>query len=142
LNTPESDKYETTFKSWNDVSELYHDRFSTETLYNDTYDQLCDFIEKNVKLLEIGCGPGNMTKYLLEKRPDLKIKGIDVAPKMIELARQINPQAKFEVMDARDISKLNEKFDAIVSGFCMPYLSDEDSSRLILDCAALLKAII
>jgi len=52
---------------------------------NDTYDFICNSIDKpNAKLLEIGCGPGNITKYLIAKRPDFDIFGIDIAPNMIE----------------------------------------------------------
>ena len=108
-------------------------------LYDDSYDLFCTQIEKpNPSILEIGCGPGNITKYLLSKRPDFKIEAIDVAPNMIKLAKENNPTVKFEVMDCRKIDKLTEKFDGIICGFCMPYLSKKDCSKLIKDSFQLL----
>ncbi|CAD0007336.1 class I SAM-dependent methyltransferase [Flavobacterium chungangense] len=92
----------------------------------------------NQKVFEIGCGPGNITKYLLQKRPDLKVTGIDIAPKMIELAKINNPSADFKIMDTRKLNELNEKFDAIMCGFCLPYLSESDCSKLIKDSAQIL----
>jgi 2-polyprenyl-3-methyl-5-hydroxy-6-metoxy-1,4-benzoquinol methylase len=108
-------------------------------VYNDSYDAFLELIVKtNASVLEVGCGPGNITKYLLTKRTDLKIKGIDISEHMIELARKNNPTAEFEKMDCRQIDSLNKKYDAIVCGFCMPYLSNTDCIKLIADCKNLL----
>jgi cyclopropane fatty-acyl-phospholipid synthase-like methyltransferase len=82
-------------------------------------------------LLEIGCGPGNITQYLLSRRPDFDIFGIDIANNMIELARINNPTASFAVMDCREIKKIEEKYDGIIGGFCLPYLSLNESKDLI-----------
>jgi len=133
------DKYKRTFESWNKVASLYEEHFMDLDLYNDTYDAFCEAIEKiNPKILEIGCGPGNITKYVLSKRPDFDLEGIDIAPNMIELAKKNNPNATFRVMDSRDIDQLKTKYDGIICGFCIPYLSKSDCSKLIKDTKNLL----
>ncbi len=133
------DIYKETFETWNKIASLYQDKFMDLDLYNDTYDFVCDSIDKaNPKILEIGCGPGNITKYLLSKRPDFDIFGIDIAPNMIELASKSNPTANFAVMDSRQIDEIKTKYDGIVCGFCLPYLSQSDSQKLIGDCYNLL----
>ena len=133
------DRYRITFQTWNKIASQYQDKFMDLDLYNDTYDLFCQQMENtNPKILEIGCGPGNITKYMLSKRPDFNIQGIDIAPNMIELASKNNPKANFTVMDSRQISKLKTKFDAIICGFCLPYLSSLDTINLIKDCTNLL----
>ncbi|OXG06983.1 methyltransferase family protein [Flavobacterium araucananum] len=133
------DPYTESFKIWNKIASLYQDRFMDLDLYNATYDFVCNSMDKTEpKILEIGCGPGNITKYLLSKRPDFDIFGIDIAPKMIELAKKNNPTARFSVMDSRKIDQIKEKYDAIVCGFCLPYLSQADSQKLISDSYKLL----
>ena len=133
------DRYKETFETWNKVSSLYQDKFMDLDLYNDTYDFICNnVIKNNPKLLEIGCGPGNITKYLLSKRPDFDIFGIDIAPNMIKLAKKNNPTARFAIMDSRQIDDIKTNFDGIVCGFCLPYLSQTDSLKLITDCYNLL----
>ncbi|MEZ4837553.1 trans-aconitate 2-methyltransferase [Flavobacterium sp.] len=133
------DSYQETFATWNKVASRYQELFMPLDLYNETYDFICHSMPKdNSKLLEIGCGPGNITKYLLSKRPDFYIYGIDIAPNMIELARKNNPSAQFSVMDCRQIDTLQTTYDAIICGFCLPYLSQEDTGKFIHDCAALL----
>jgi 2-polyprenyl-3-methyl-5-hydroxy-6-metoxy-1,4-benzoquinol methylase len=134
------DRYQETFETWNKVAELYQDKFMNLPLYNDTYDIFTNFLTKAnfSSILEIGCGPGNITKYLLTNNSNLKIKGIDISENMIELARKNNPSAEFELMDCRDIHSLDNKFDAIVCGFCIPYLSQSDCLKMIVDCKNLL----
>ncbi|MCK6607678.1 MAG: class I SAM-dependent methyltransferase [Flavobacterium sp.] len=126
------DRNRETFDTWNNIASLYQDKFMNLDLYNDTYDFICKAIAMpNAKLLEIGCGPGNITKYLLSQRPDFDIFGIDIAPNMIELAKKNNPTANFAVMDSREIKNLDKKYDGIIVGFCLPYLSPTESNELI-----------
>ena len=133
------DRYKETFETWNKVASLYQDKFMDLDLYNETYDFVCNSIEKkNAKLLEIGCGPGNITKYLLSARPGFDILGIDIAPKMIELAKRNNPTANFAILDSRKIDEIKIKYDGIICGFCLPYLSQTDSQKLISDSYKLL----
>ena len=133
------DRYKETFETWNKVASLYQDKFMDLDLYNETYDFICNSITKdNAKLLEIGCGPGNITKYLLSERPDFDIFGIDISPNMIELAKKNNPAASFAILDSREIDGIKTKFDGIICGFCLPYLSHTDSIKLITDCYKLL----
>lgn len=133
------DKYTETFETWNNIAGIYQDKFMKMDLYDETYDYICTLInKKGAKLLEIGCGPGNITQYLLSKRPDFDIFGIDIAPNMIELARKNNPAANFAVMDTRDLHSLNTKYDGVVVGFCLPYLSPEECTNLINQSADLL----
>ena len=121
------------------VANLYEDKFMDLNLYNETYDFLCNsLVKKKANIFEIGCGPGNITKYLLHKRPDLNIFATDVSPNMIELAKKNNPAASFSVVDARDIDQIKKKFDGLICGFCLPYLSPKDCEKLISDAANLL----
>lgn len=123
------------------LAKLYQEKFMDVNLYGDTFDFFCDTIEKqNAELLEIACGPGNITKYLLNKRPDLKIFGIDLAPGMIELAQINNPNARFQLMDCRKIGTINKKFDAIMCGFCLPYLTKDETIKLLNDASTLLNS--
>jgi len=133
------DSYSTTFQSWDKVAALYEAKFMHLELYNDSYDKLCDIVAtQSPKVLEIGCGPGNITRYLLSKRPDLHIEAIDISPNMIQLAQANNPAAHFRVLDCREIDTIGAVYDVVVCGFCMPYLAVADCAKLINDIAGLL----
>lgn len=128
-----------TIQTWDKLAQNYQDKFMDITLYDASYDLFCEAIaNENATILEIGSGPGNITRYLLHKHPKYTILATDVAPSMVDLAQKNNPSAKFQVLDARDINQIQQKFDAVMCGFCMPYLSKEESIRLIQDSYNLL----
>jgi len=115
----------------------YAQRFENIESYLDSVDLFCELIAtESPRILELGCGPGNVTKTLKVCFPQSRIIAVDLAPRMIELARTILPEVDFRVMDVRDISEISETFDAIMCSFCLPFLSKADASELIADCAA------
>lgn len=127
-----------TAETWNKIADLYQERFMDLTIYNDSYDVFCNAITKqSPRILEIGCGPGNITQYLLSKRTDFNLHGIDIAPNMVTLAQQNNPGASFSVMDCRDIHQLTTQYEGIICGFCLSYISETDSTKLFADMALL-----
>ncbi|WP_166962757.1 class I SAM-dependent methyltransferase [Yeosuana marina] len=133
--------YKETFRTWNKVASIYEDKFMDLDLYNDTYDFFTEQIPtNNPEILEIGCGPGNITKYVLGKRPDFKLTAIDIAPNMIKLAKKNNPNGIFKVLDIRNITTIRQNFNGILAGFCVSYLSQIDGSKLIQDCHKLLSS--
>ncbi|XP_023229405.1 uncharacterized protein LOC111629732 isoform X3 [Centruroides sculpturatus] len=81
-------------------------------------------------MLDIGCGPGSVTKdILLPKCPKLKkLVAIDVDPSSIEYARKTNFADKIEyktqdIIKGMDLEK-NRKYDKIVSFFAFQLISD------------------
>ncbi len=124
---------------FNKMASQYEGKFMDVSLYGNTFDFFCNYIPNNGETLELACGPGNITKYLLNKRPDLKILGTDLSVNMVELAKKNNPAAEFQLMDSRDISKIEKNYDAIMCGFCLPYLSKEETQQLIKDASKTLK---
>ncbi|WP_207434395.1 class I SAM-dependent DNA methyltransferase [Sabulibacter ruber] len=135
------DQNRRTTDTWDQLAQAYQDKFMNLDLYDDTYDLFCQLLpQPGAKIFEIGCGPGNITKYLLTKRADFQVEAIDTSPNMIRLAAANNPTAGFRVMDCRDIAHIQGGFDGIMCGFCMPYLSKEACAKLIQDSANLLSS--
>jgi 2-polyprenyl-3-methyl-5-hydroxy-6-metoxy-1,4-benzoquinol methylase len=125
---------------FNQNAALYQQKYMDVSLYYDVLDMFCNSLPKeDAEVLEIACGPGNITKYLLSKCPGLHILGTDIAPNMIELAKANNPSAVFQLMDCRDINSLGKKYDAVMCGFVLPYLDMNATKQLFADVAALLK---
>ncbi len=133
------DNYQKTFKAWNSIALDYEVQFMELKLYNDTYDYFRKALPyTNTKILEIGCGPGNITKYLARHCPELSITAIDISDKMIERAKSHAPKVKYELMDVRNLHLLEGEFDGIICGFTLPYLSAKDRDKLVSDCSKLL----
>ncbi len=121
-------------------AEAYQERFMTFDLYHDTFDTFCQYIGKpDASIVDASCGPGNITRYLLDHHPGFNILGTDLSPNMLRLAASNNPTAAFKQMDTRHILLLNSRYDGIICGFGLPYLSKEEALLFIHDAAALLQ---
>lgn len=133
------DHYKETFETWNKVALLYQEKFMHLDIYNSTYDAFLSSLPKSSTVLEIGCGPGNISRHLLSERPDLQLLGTDIAPNMLQLAAANNPTATFLQLDCREIHQLEQLFNGIIIGFCIPYINEEEVRKLITDCRNLLR---
>jgi cyclopropane fatty-acyl-phospholipid synthase-like methyltransferase len=125
-------------ETWDKVAEQYEQKFMDMDIYNAGYDKFSNELSQHARVLEIGCGPGNITKYLQQKRPDLEIMATDHSQEMIRLAKKNCPAADCRVMDARQLNLQGEIFAGIICGFCIPYLSEKECEKLISDCCELL----
>lgn len=125
--------------TFNKLAQQYQDKYMDCGLYASSLSAFCQLLaDAPLRVLELGCGPGNVSQFLLSQRPQLAIYGIDLAPNMIELARQNNPQARYDVMDCRQLHLLDGHgpFDVVIAAFCAPYLHDDEVEQLLIDSRA------
>ncbi len=87
--------------------------------YSLLYKQYQYFIPMGKKILEIGCGTGDLLNAL---NPSLGV-GVDVSDQMIALAQKKFPSLKFFASEAKDL-KLEEKFDYIILSGLLGELED------------------
>lgn len=126
---------------FNTHASFYAEKYMDVSSYHPALDIFCGNIKgQNAEVLELACGPGNVTKYLLAKRPDLRILATDLAPKMLEIAQKENPTIETRLLDCREIRSLDKKFDAVVCAFATPYMSKEETIQMIQDVSYVLNA--
>lgn len=124
---------------FNKLALHYQNRYMDVSAYGPVLDEFISlFPDPSPSILDIACGPGNLTRYLLDRLPTARISGTDLAPAMIDLAKVNCPEAHFQVMDCRQLHQLNQCFDAVIAGFCLPYLNPEEAGQLIRDISELL----
>ncbi len=67
------------------------------------------------ELLDVGCGTGPMIELLLKKFPDRNYTGIDLTPRMIEVAQEKKlAHTKFLVGDSENLPFPKDAFDVVV----------------------------
>lgn len=74
--------------------------------------------------LDVGCGPGHVGGYLREA--GLDITGVDLSPNMIELARRLNPEIRFEVADMRRLTAADGTFGGIAAFYSVIQIPREE----------------
>ncbi|WNJ17698.1 class I SAM-dependent methyltransferase [Pontibacter sp. G13] len=133
------DKHRKAIDLFNRKASEYQAKYMDVSAYHESLDIFCESIERvYADVLELACGPGNVTKYLLDKRPNWQILATDLAPQMLELAQINNPQAETELMDIRSLTYLHRKFDGVICSFGLPYLSQEEAAQLVNDAVQVL----
>lgn len=78
-------------------------------------------------ILDIGCGFGDLYGFLTNEGFEVDYLGVDINPNLVNIGREIYPEAQFRVMDVEE-EPLNQKFDWVfASGLFNFKLSDNNS---------------
>ena len=82
------------------------------------------------KILEIGCGTGLFTEYLLAKYPDADFLLVDIAPNMIEACRKRFAEVSRITYLCEDAESLilKDSYDLIVSSMSLHWFSEHQKS--------------
>ena len=121
-------------------AQRYQEKYMDQGRYHESLRAFCEAVQPtDASILELACGPGNVTRYLLQMRPDFQILATDLAPQMLVLAKANNLTVETQCLDCRNILSLEQKFDAIAAAFVLPYLNTQEVIRLFEDAAASLQ---
>lgn len=118
-------------------AEAYQAQFMAFAPYVQTYQNVLKHLpQKPLAVLDIGCGPANISAYLMNNHPfELSVTGLDLSEQMLALARQNIPSGRFLNLSSGDILSLEQRFDLVLCGFCVPYLSPAETRQLCVDMA-------
>ena len=79
--------------------------------------------ERPESVVDLGCGPGNLTALLVERWPEARVVGLDSSAEMIEKAAATTPAVEFRVADLRDWAAASgEKVDVLVSNATLQWV--------------------
>ena len=93
--------------------------------------------EGNEKILDIGCGDGEISSLLSQKAIHGEVYGIDIASSMIDYANRTWTQKnlRFELQDI-EVIECEEKFDLITAFFTFQWIKNK--KKMLENCARLL----
>jgi SAM-dependent methyltransferase len=79
-------------------------------------------------ILEVGCGPGQIARFLRDRGAD--VQGIDLSPEMIAEARRKNPDVEFTVADMHRLPHADQSLAGIVSFYAIVHSRELDFREL------------
>ena len=101
----------------------------------DTRKIISSLIEKNSKIIDIGCGTGSLAFHLSEKGSN--ILGIELSKRMVEYANSAKegkniPNVKFIYGNAEKVSELtNERFDYAIFSLSLHEMKSETRHKIL-----------
>ncbi|MDO9391319.1 MAG: class I SAM-dependent methyltransferase [bacterium] len=101
-----------------------------------------DGFPKSGKVLELGCGAGDVALLFAEK--GYQVYGIDIVPSAIEWAREkslkANIRAEFEIGDVTKLGKWEDGyFDIVIDGHCLHCIIGDDRVEMLKEAYRVLR---
>ena len=114
--------------TYDHVAEKYADTFFDELdrkpFDRELLDAFADRVRGRGLVLDIGCGPGHIGRYLHDR--GVEIAGVDLSTEMVELARRLNPDMAFEVGDMAALAAGDAGLAGIVAFYSVIHISRDD----------------
>ncbi len=99
-------------------------------------------VPQSGRLLELGCGAGDISLWLAEK--GYEVSGVDISPFAIawadEKAQERNLQVQFSVGDVRDLATFADaSYDLVIDGRCLHCIIGEDRDLFLSSARRVLR---
>lgn len=119
---------EITTESYNKTANEYFKVVSKFDMLPEIID-FTDLVQKNGKILDLGCGPGHHSKYFTDL--GFKVVGVDLSENMISLAKKSFKNIDFRVMDIYNLKFDSSTFDGIWASASLLHI-EKSSIREVL----------
>jgi ubiquinone/menaquinone biosynthesis C-methylase UbiE len=77
-----------------DLGSPIYEWFTSQPQWWQSCARLADGLPLGARILDLGCGPGNSSLAIARARPDVRVVGLDLAPRMLTRARRRLAQAR------------------------------------------------
>jgi SAM-dependent methyltransferase len=84
-------------------------------------------VRAGMRVLDVGCGPGGLTRELVARVGDERVAAIDPAPQFAAACRERNPGADVRVGVAEELPWADGEFDAALSSLVIGFMTDPDA---------------
>ncbi len=127
-----------TVESFNLTADAYCAKTAILAPYNEpSIMKFISMLPRNGRILDAGCGPGRDSRRFSEL--GYSVTGVDLAEKMVELARRLSPSCAFSVMDIRKMEFPDASFDGVWMNTSMIFVRKSDASGVIAEASRVLK---
>lgn len=103
--------------------------------YHEMLEQMLDYVWLPAprRVLELGCGSGNLTQQVLHRFPRAELVAVDASSRMIEVAQQrLASEARltFQHQTFQQLEFPDDSFDLVVSSISLHHLRDAEKGTL------------
>lgn len=107
---------------------LYH-RLEHLPLDCELLEQFAAAVRDKGQVCDLGCGPGQVARYLHER--GVAVIGLDLSPRMVELARHLNPGITFQQGDMAKLNAPDASWAGIVAFYSIIHIPRFEVSAVL-----------
>jgi ubiquinone/menaquinone biosynthesis C-methylase UbiE len=115
------------------VARAYAERFSSELDHKPFDREVLDAFAGRLTgmgtLVDIGCGPGQIAAFLASRGAE--VQGVDLSPKMIEVARELHPEIEFRTADMRALPFDDESLAGLSAMYCIIHIPRDEVTTVL-----------
>jgi SAM-dependent methyltransferase len=93
-------------------------------------------VKKGSKLLDLGCGTGSTADYFFQR--GMRVEGVDLSPRMIEVAKRRFPAIVFRRGDIRKLRYPLGQLGAVWAGYSLFHMPRSDFEKVVAKVRRLL----
>ncbi|MBR5348733.1 MAG: class I SAM-dependent methyltransferase [Lachnospiraceae bacterium] len=127
---------ESSLRYWDNAHREYKRENITYDDWLESFDEL--IMNCGKPILDLGCGSGNDTKYLIEKGK--KVISCDQSQNAINNIKKNFPEVKdavcFNMLDGMPFE--NDMFEVIIADLCLHYFDEEDTKAIVSEIRRIL----
>jgi len=118
------------------ANQIYHelDHKPLDRLF---LDQLASLVNSMGPICDMGCGPGQIARYLVDHGAEAL--GVDLAPGMVDIARKLNPDLVFFQDDMLHLNFPSASWGGIAAFYSIIHISPEEVVNALVEMKRLLK---
>lgn len=122
---------EATIELYSKYSTQFDEKIGKLENYNQTYTDFIVTAKRKTNLLDLACGPGNVSSFIKGIIPEIEITCVDLSSEMLDLAQQKIGNAKFYQADILNLDIPEKKYDLICCAFGLPYIKKTELDKFV-----------
>ena len=118
-----------TIDAYNKNAVKYASKFDNYEIYKKKISEFQKkYIARGTHILDLGCGPGNNIKTILQLDNTCSFTGIDLSKEFINIARLRFPQFNFLQQNICNL-EIKTKYEVVIASFCIVHLTDDETDN-------------
>jgi SAM-dependent methyltransferase len=120
-----------------EYAETFKDEMDDKPFDRDCLDRLAHEVRDLGPICDMGCGPGQIARYLHRKGVDTL--GVDLSPRMVDEAKRLNPDVHFHQGNMLSLPDADNSWGGIAAFYCIIHIPREQIVDALREIKRVLK---
>lgn len=116
-------------ETYNRIAEDWHHDHVDDAWWVEGTDAFIKELPQGGSVLDVGCGSGVKSKYLVER--GCKVIGIDISDGLLDIARREVPAAEFRELSMTDLDSMAETFDGVFAQASLLHIPKKEAGEVV-----------